>query len=188
MTRILFLFIFLSSSVGAFSRTVPAYVKVPGRTDTTISQRGWLIRGAYSKQELLQWGEIGFGRMVRLHHYDTDGTGITAAAADFTFGLEAGFGDSSLIYAPKLSVEGSCFLAGARVSYGYFMQDANRTGVIGIEGGLNVLSVCFVYAGYNFVKGNQENPVIHSGPRLSFGIAFPLGMKDIAPPKSSTHL
>lgn len=156
--------------------------------DTTITQRGWVIRGGYSKQDELGWGEIGIGRMNRLYHFDQFGKGITSAAAEFTFGLDAGFGDTSMIFAPKLAVEVSCILLGARVSYGYYMQENNASGVIGIEGGFNILSVFYVYAGYNFVKGNQDHPVINEGIRFSLGLNYPFGMRDSAPPKAPTHL
>jgi len=156
--------------------------------DTLIPQRGWVLRGGYIKQDGLPWGEIGIGRMNRLYHFDGTGKGVTSAAAEFTFGLETGFGDTSIIFAPKLAVDVSCILFGARVSYGYFMQDNNATGVIGIEGGFNIVSVFYVYAGYNFIKGKQEYPVVHEGLRVSAGINYAFGMKDTDPPKSATHL
>lgn len=180
------LFLLLTGSAFAIHDPFPS-MKGFGR-DTTVTQRGWVIRAGYSKQNELGWGEIGFGRMNRLRHFDQFGKGVTSAAAAFTFGLDAGFGDTSMIFAPKLAVEVSSILLGARVSYGYYMQDNNASGVIGIEGGFNIVSVFYVYAGYNFVKGHQEHPVIQEGIRVSLGLNYPFGMRDSAPPKAPTHL
>ncbi len=155
--------------------------------DTTVSERGWVGRAAYNQQESASFIELGFGRMARLQHYNAFGKGTTAAAASFTFGADMGY-DSSLIIAPKLSMEFSSVFLGGRVSYGYYMQDGNSSGVIGIEGGFNVLSVVFVYVGYNFVKGNSDTPVITEGSKFSIGFNYPIGMRRVPPPKRPTHL
>jgi hypothetical protein len=155
--------------------------------DTTVAERGWVARAAYNRQETTNWGEFGFGRMARLQHYNAFAKGTTAAAASFTFGADIGY-DSSFIVAPKLSMEFSSLIFGGRVSYGYYMQDGNSSGVIGLEGGLNIVSVFFVYAGYNFVKGNSDTPVVTEGSKLSVGFNYPIGMRRVPPPKRPTHL
>ncbi len=179
---------FLLFALSASAKDIPVGIVKDRAGDTTKTQRGWVLRAGYNKQDVLGWGEIGIGRMNRLRHFDVFGKGVTSAAAAFTFGLDAGFGDSSMILAPKLAVEVSCILIGARVSYGYYMQDNNATGVIGIEGGFNIVSAVYLYAGWNFIKGNQQYPVIHDGLRISVGINYAFGMKNAAPPKSPTHL
>lgn len=155
--------------------------------DTTVAQRGFVFRANYNRQDVVNWVEFGFGRMARLQHFDTYGKDVTTASALFTFGADLGY-DSSLIVAPKLAVEVAAVALGARVSYGYYMQDGNSSGVISLEGGLNVVSRFFVYAGYNFVKGNSDVPVITEGPKFSAGFTFPLYMRRVQPPKSPTHL
>lgn len=155
--------------------------------DTTVSERGWVARFAYNRQETNSWGEFGFGRMARLQHYDFSAKGTTVAAASFTFGADIGY-DSSLIIGPKLSMEFSSILFGGRVGYGYYMQDGNSSGVIGLEGGFNIVSVFFVYAGYNFVKGNSETPVVTEGAKFSIGFNYPIGMRRVPPPKRPSHL
>lgn len=155
--------------------------------DTTVSERGWVARAAYNRQETTSWGEFGFGRMARLNHYDFSAKGTTIAAASFTFGADVGY-DTSVIVAPKLSMEFSSIIFGGRVSYGYYMQDGNSSGVIGLEGGLNIVSVFFVYAGYNFVKGNSDTPVVTEGSKFSIGFNYPIGMRRVPPPKRPSHL
>lgn len=155
--------------------------------DTTVAERGWVARAAYNRQETTSWGEFGFGRMARLNHYDFSAKGTTIAAASFTFGADVGY-DTSVIVAPKLSMEFSSVIFGGRVSYGYYMQDGNSSGVIGLEGGLNIVSVFFVYAGYNFVKGNSDTPVITEGSKFSIGFNYPIGMRRVPPPKRPSHL
>ncbi len=155
--------------------------------DTTVAERGWVIRAAYNRQEAWNYGEIGFGRSTRLQHYNDFGKGTTSAVASFVFGIDASY-DTSFVYAPKLSIEGSCIIFGGRVSYGYYMQDHRSSGVIGIEGGFNFVNTLFIYGGYNFVKAKSGNSVITEGPKFSVGFNFPFGMRRVQPPKSSTHL
>lgn len=145
------------------------------------------MRCAYNHQDGLNGGEFGFGRMARFESFDALGRGTTTAAASFTFGADVAY-DTSLIAAPKLAMEFSALLIGARVGYGYYLQDGNASGVIILEGGLNIFSRVFVYAGYNFVKRSVEAPVIAEGLRFSAGFNYPFGMRRVAPPKRPDHL
>jgi hypothetical protein len=155
--------------------------------DTTVTERGWVLRAAYNRQEAWNYGEVGMGMCTRFQHYSVFGKGTTAASASFTFGVDMAY-DTSFIYAPKLSIEGCCVIFGGRVSYGYYMQDHYSSGVVGIEGGFNFVNTLFIYGGYNFVKAKSDYSVITEGPKFSVGFNFPFGMRTVQPPKSSTHL
>jgi hypothetical protein len=180
-------FMLVLTGVSAYAKGIAPASLQKRYYDTIVAERGWVIRGAYHRQELTNWAEFGFGRMARLQHYNQFGKGTPSAAASFTFGADFSY-DTSAIVAPKLAVEFSSILLGGRVSYGYYMQDHNRSGVICVEGGINVLSTVFVYLGYNFVKGNSDTPVIPEGMRISVGLNYPLGMRRVPPPKTPTHL
>jgi hypothetical protein len=187
MRKLFILTLLLTLSSSAWAGSHPLLPIQKRYYDTTVAERGWVGRAAYTRQEATSWGEFGFGRMARLQHYNAFGKGTTSAAASFTFGADMGY-DSSFIIAPKLSMEFSSVFLGGRVSYGYYMQDGNSSGVIGLEGGLNIVSVFFVYAGYNFVKGNSETPVITEGSKFSIGFNYPIGMRRVPPPKRPSHL
>jgi hypothetical protein len=179
MKRFLLVLILLTA-LPSFARLVPASLFRADESEFNRT-RGWMLKAGYSRQAEINWLEVGFGRINALNTSGISGYTFVAAAA-FTFGADLGF-DTSLIVAPKLGIEVHASALGARVSYAYFMQDANETGIITLEGGLCVVSRFYVYGGYNFVNGNRDNPVIPEGPRFSIGFNFPLGMRDVAPIK-----
>lgn len=156
--------------------------------DVPNGRRAWCVRGAYVQQDVLRGFEAGIGRINFIKSGEPGVRSVPIAGAAFTFGAEMNMGDTSLIIAPKLSVEGCAWIFGGRVSYGYYMQDGNTSGVIGLEGGFCFLTYVSVYAGYNFVKGTQQNPVITEGTRFSIGINYPFGIKTVPAAKSPTHL
>lgn len=147
------------------------------------------MRPCYNRQSERNFLEIGFGRMNSIN--SSGGAGLntfTLGSVGFTFGADMCFGDTSLIIAPKMGIEGCLTIFGGRISYGYYMQDENRSGVIGIEGGLCILSVFYAYAGYNFVKGDKETAVIDEGAKFSVGINIPFGSRAIPGAKRPSHL
>lgn len=150
--------------------------------DNLAGKRGWMFKACYNQQSSLRWVELGFGRInILSYRGKADDISFAAGAAAFTLGSDIGFADTSLIYSVKMGMEAHLTLFGGRVTYGYYMQDDNATGVIGIEGGFCIFSVAYVYGGYNFVKGNQENPVITEGAKLSVGLNIPFGMRSTEP-------
>lgn len=148
-----------------------------------ISKRAWLIRPSYQRQDDRNFLEIGFGRIHSHNSPLKDGKSLMIATAGFTFGAEFGYGGTSLIIAPKMGIEVTATIFGGRISYAYYMQDNNATGVIGLEGGICFFGVMYAYGGYNFVKGNPDNPVIREGAKLSIGFNIPLGARAVAPAK-----
>lgn len=147
----------------------------PRITNSTEGERAWLIRASYNRQAEMNFFEAGIGRMNSLYSVpDPVNDAHRAASIGFTMGIDCSNSDTSFILAPKLGIEAALTVFGARISYGYYRQENNSTGVIGMEGGINILSVFFVYVGYNFVKSNNENPVIESGPKFSVGLNLPL--------------
>jgi hypothetical protein len=151
-------------------------------------RRAWCVHGGYVQQDGLRFVEAGVGRINFITVGQPYERGLPLAGAAFTFGAQMGWGDTSMIIAPKLAIEGCAWIFGGRIAYGYYMQDKNTSGVISIEGGFCFLTYVSVYAGYNIVKGMQENPVINEGTTLSIGLNIPLGVRTAAPPKSPTHL
>lgn len=165
---------------------LPLHALVPDSRLTTSydGDRAWLIRGAYNRQSECNFLEVGIGRMNSL--YSNSDAGLSpfrVASIGFTLGGDFSASDTSIIFAPKLGIEAALTFIGARISYGYYQQDGNASGVIGFEGGINILSVFFIYGGYNFVKGNADNPVIESGLKFSAGLNLPLFPKPIPPSK-----
>lgn len=187
MRRLFILFAIVTSFGTLSARENPFAPPAKKYFDTVVAQRGWLVRASYNRQNIANYGELGFGRLARLQHFDEMGRDVTSASASFTFGAEFGY-DSSATVAPKLSIEIAAIALGARVGYAYYMKDNRSTGVICIEGGFNIVSRVFVYAGYNFVKRKWDAPIIPEGPRFSIGFNFPFGIRRVQPPKSPTHL
>lgn len=173
---------FITSGVSA------ATWSFPRRTDA-VGERAWLVRPCFNRQDESNFFEIGIGRMNSLYNDGSAGLStFRQASAGFTFGADFGFGDTSGIIAPKMGVEIAFTVFGGRVAYGQYLQDGNSTGVIGVEGGFCILSVAYAYVGYNFVKGNSDNPVIEEGLKISLGINIPLWPRDIPPAQQPTHL
>lgn len=156
--------------------------------DPPIGKRSWLVRPCYNRQSEKNFLEVGIGRMNSIN--SNGGAGLntfTLGSVGFTLGADMCFGDTSLIIAPKMGIEGCLTIFGGRLSYGYYMQDNNTTGVIGIEGGLCILSVFYAYAGYNFVKGDKEAAVIDEGVKFSVGLNIPFGPREIPGAKRPSH-
>jgi hypothetical protein len=175
MHRYLIIFFFSA----AFFAGGPVHAQRKGE-----GQRAWLLRPAYSRFNEQHWVEIGIGRMNSIYSLPEAGLRkFRMASAGFTLGAEAMFAGRQTIIAPKMAVEVCATVVGARVSYAYFMQNEKRNGVIGIEGGFCIFSVCYAYVGYNFVKGNRDTAIVPEGVKLSVGFNFHLWPRDIPPPK-----
>ncbi|HTF05480.1 MAG TPA: hypothetical protein VK826_15740 [Bacteroidia bacterium] len=180
MKKLLLALIFLTSLPSFASPVEPSPFR-SADPDALDGKRGWMLKAGYNRQDETNWLELGVGR-INLLSARSSGTTFIAGAAAFTFGADLGF-DTSLIVAPRLGIEVHATALGARVSYAYFMQDANETGIITLEGGLCIVSRFYVYGGYNFVNGNQDSPVIPKGPRFSIGFNFPFGLRAVPPTK-----
>jgi hypothetical protein len=144
-------------------------------------RRGWMIKTGYANQIDRHWIEAGIGRMnlIGMRSGNKPGSFISAAAGAFTLGGEYCLTSSKPIYGAKLAIEGNAILFGGRASYALYFSDGRESGVTTIEGGLCLLSVVYVYAGYNFADQPLEQQVVHEGFRLSAGINFPLGIKPV---------
>jgi hypothetical protein len=173
---------FLLFTVSGFASRIP----YRAAADNDIARKsGFLFKAGYNYQAELHWIEAGIGRINILNFAKEEGEpSLSTGAAAFTFGGDFGFGDTSVISAVKLGFEAHLVVFGARLSYGYFMQDANSSGVITIEGGFSVFHHVYAYAGYNFVIHNRANPVIPEGARLALGINFPFLVRESDPPKT----
>lgn len=150
--------------------------------EASRGKRGWMFKAGYTQQSTTRFVELGLGRINIVSYLDQTGKrSFAAGAAAFTLGSDIGFGDSSMIYSAKMGFEAHLTILGARITYGYYLQDKNASGVIGIEGGVCIFSVVYAYAGYNFVKGNQDYPVLQEGAKLSLGVNIPFGMRTTEP-------
>lgn len=179
--RRLLLILFCSFSLLAV-HSLPA--QRAARTGEKAGQRAWLLRPSYNRFNEQNWIELGIGRMNSI--YSSPEAGIRKfrlASAGFTLGAEMMFAGAQTIIAPKMGIEACATVFGARASYAYFMQEEKRNGVIGIEGGFCILSVCYAYVGYNFVKGDRDTAIVPEGVKLSVGINFHLWPRDIGAPK-----
>ncbi len=147
-----------------------------------VSKRGWMFKAGYVRQDEQNWMEFGLGRINLLSFQpDKGGSTFVAGAAAFTFGADVGLWDSSIIIGPKLGMEAHATIFGGRVSYCYYLQDNNNTGVISVEGGLCILSVFYAYVGYNFTNGNPDNPIVDEGGKFSVGLNIPFGLRKAEP-------
>lgn len=179
------IFIFVFTSLALPARSVGFNLARVDDPKSSLGKRGWMLKVGYNQQSSQKWVEVGVGRINIISTIEQKGNrSYSTGAAAFTFGSDIGFGDTSLIYSAKMGVEAHLTLFGARVTYGYYMQDNNASGVIGVEGGFCIFSVFYVYAGYNFVKGNQENPVVFEGGKLAVGINVPFGIRSAEKVKS----
>lgn len=181
MKNFLLTFLLLFLTFPGFASRIPHPI---AWEDDATSTRGFMFKAGYNYQADLHWVEAGIGRINIISFKEEPEPSLSTAAAAFTFGGDFGFGDTAVISAVKLGFEVHLVVFGARLSYGYFMQEANSSGVLTIEGGICVFSKVYAYAGYNFVIHNRSNPVIPEGARLSIGMNFPFGMRKVDPPKT----
>lgn len=152
-----------------------------GNQQEFTPRRGWMVKTGYSNQIDQHWIEAGFGRinLIGMRSGSKQNSFISAAAGAFTIGGEYCLTSSRPIYGAKLAIEGNAILFGGRASYAMYFRDGKESGVTTIEGGLCILSVVYVYAGYNFADPPLEQQVVHEGFRLSAGINFPFRMKAV---------
>jgi hypothetical protein len=178
MKRILILFGFLLFSATGFAGSHDKLFPAGSPDDNEYNTRnGWFIKTGYIKQAKSGWAEFSVARW-RQAQYIGEEANFSAAAVGISLGSEFGFGDTTFVYAPKVGVEMHLLFIGFRSSFARYMKADKGTNCFSIEGGLCVLSVLYVYAGYNWMLGDVKDIVEPSGPKFAIGLNIPFGMRD----------
>lgn len=149
-------------------------------SDDFNPRNGWFIKGGYIRQNKLNWAELSLARWHESQYTDEDGTSISAVGEAITLGSEFGFGDTtgSVVLAPKIGAELHVILIGVRTSFAHYMKAGKSTNCFSLEGGLCLVSVLYVYYGYNWMLGSESSLVEKSGGKIAIGLNIPFGMHD----------